>query len=275
MINHPLIGIVGPFSGPRACYGDLLTQTINNTLLPNYAELIFADDKANPIQAESVAISLVQKNVIGVIGHFNSQSAAAGGKIYASAEIPLLLPASTLPELTTLSTTFRLCADDSEQALAIVRFISKQNFRCAGIWVDGSAYSLSICEWIKKHSSINWIDAKDVSENDLLILLGAHHHVLDYILYRKKELENVTIICCDDCSIEEFIKAAQFFKKMWITTPTPEFMKCIMEAAGLVVQYLQMGIKINFLNWLHKETCFVNQQNKFASFDLIKTPSKI
>lgn len=263
------VGVVGPLTGPRACYGEMLLETIKNTSLNSYAEIIPGDDQADPECAKQIAKSLVEQNVLAVIGHFNSMSAQTASPIYSASNIPLLLPASTLQELTKMPCTFRLCANDMDQIKAIVSFISTLSYQNISIWVDNSTYSIRLKNLLLQHApQLPWTKNTN-KENDVLILLGTHHHIIDYLLTHRDQLSHVVKICCDDCSIQAFIDSVNSIPNVWIATPNPDFSHCVKKAADCISLYLQQSSHDPLPYWLeNKSGLFLNRENASASFKI-------
>jgi branched-chain amino acid transport system substrate-binding protein len=129
------IGIAGPFSGPYASFGDQFwlgaekaVDDLNSKggINGDRIELIKADDKCSPKQAESVAKRLVDEKVSAVIGHFCSSTTLPASKIYDDAGVVMITPASTSPSITErgLKTIFRMCGRDDQQAPVAAKFIA-------------------------------------------------------------------------------------------------------------------------------------------------------
>lgn len=103
------IAIAVPLTGDIASLGQgikrAVTMAIDDanaahfTALP--VELVIFDDRSDPKEAVSVANRVVSdKNIMGVVGHFNSGCSIPASRVYAQAGIPMLTPASSNPELT-------------------------------------------------------------------------------------------------------------------------------------------------------------------------------
>lgn len=128
-----VIGVAGPFSGNNASYGAAMLAGVNasvdelNKKGGINGELINVknvDDGCDNRQAEAAAKSLIESGVALVVGHFCTFPSLAAGKLYDAANIPMIVPSSTLPALTEagLSHLIRLSArDDSQGAVAATR----------------------------------------------------------------------------------------------------------------------------------------------------------
>jgi branched-chain amino acid transport system substrate-binding protein len=99
------IGVVGPFTGDGAQFGEMIRMGvemkaheineaggINGVML----ELELQDDKGDPKEAANVAQKLGSNpDVLAVIGHFNSSCSLAGKEIYNQMKVLQLSPGST------------------------------------------------------------------------------------------------------------------------------------------------------------------------------------
>src|SRR6185295_10006654 len=118
------IGIVGPFSGPYVAAGDQewqgamqAVEDINEQggIKGNKLVLVSADDACNPQKAEQIAKKFVSSpDIMAVVGHNCSSTTLAAAKIYAEANMLMITPASTTPEITehNYSSIFRTCGRD-------------------------------------------------------------------------------------------------------------------------------------------------------------------
>lgn len=266
-LPRPRVGIVGPFSGPRAGYGHLLQEQVQQIGLSEYVDIIWENDKADPICSAQAAHALIKQNLLAVVGHFNSDSALAASEIYRVAGIPLLLPASTALTLSELPLTYRICPNDQDQAKTIIKFINKNDYKRVGVWVDGSPYSLRLKNLLESDNKFTPACPHDLTRKDVLVLLGAHHHVAQALIEFKKNGEDFTALCCDDCSIQEFSQLIGVMKNIFVATPYPDFSGCIQYAAKLIISYIKMKASENFSCWLAKEERdFLKQQYRYSYF---------
>jgi branched-chain amino acid transport system substrate-binding protein len=121
-----LIGLAGPLTGPSARTGKDLQNgaqlalddanskhpTINGK--PVVYKLVTADDQADPRTAVTVAQDLVDRHVIGVVGHWNTGCSVPASKVYHDAGIPEIAPVSTGHQYTLqgYNDTFRIIGHD-------------------------------------------------------------------------------------------------------------------------------------------------------------------
>lgn len=145
-----LIGVAGPMSGTSAAFGTQMLQGVqaavdhlnaSGGVEGELIEIATADDACDNRQAEIAAQSLIEKNVVVVIGHYCSYPSLAAAKIYEAAGIPMIAPSATLPALTEagLANVVRLATrDDAQSAFAAKRI--KADFPTGKIAVvtDGS-----------------------------------------------------------------------------------------------------------------------------------------
>lgn len=258
------VGVVGPFSGPRASYGNLLKKIIISSKYSDYFEFIFKDDKADPEVSFIVANELVSKKVDGVIGHFNSSSASIASIVYKKAKIPLILPASTVTELTKHKHVYRLCPTNLQQSKIILNAFKKFNYTDCYIWTDKSEYAESIFKYIN-HLNIKQLNlSTKVKNKTLIIFLGSHYKIAD--IFNKLNYNGyITAICCDDCSIDHFYQITKDIKTIikYVICPKPNFKECIFSSIQLLYEILSKNIK-DFKPVIN------NRENEKAKFKLLR-----
>ncbi len=153
------IGIVGPFSGPYVAAGDQqwlgATQAVDDINAEGGVDgrklvLISADDACNPEKAVKIAKKMVAAGDIeAVIGHNCSSATLAAAKIYAEANMLMISPASTTPEITAhnYKSIFRTCGKDDSQGKVAAYFISKKlKAKNVAVVNDGSVYGKVVAE---------------------------------------------------------------------------------------------------------------------------------
>ena len=86
--------------------------------------LMAEDDGGDPKQGTAVAQKLVDAKVAGVVGHLNSRTTVPASKIYHTAGIPQITPASTTPLYTRqgFKSAFRVVANDNKVGSALGRY---------------------------------------------------------------------------------------------------------------------------------------------------------
>jgi branched-chain amino acid transport system substrate-binding protein len=120
------VGLAAPLTGPSARIGKDLENGAQLALddanskhptldgQPVIYKLISVDDQSDPRIAVSVAQQLVDKHVIGVVGHWNTGCSVPASRVYHDAGIPEIAPASTGHQYTLqgYETSFRIMGHD-------------------------------------------------------------------------------------------------------------------------------------------------------------------
>lgn len=112
-------------------------------------ELVSEDDQADPKIATQVAQRLVDKKVVGVIGHLNSGTTIPASKIYADAGIPQISPSSTNPAYTQqgFKTAYRVVANDVQQGASLGNFaVESLKVKNVAVIDDRTAYGQGIAD---------------------------------------------------------------------------------------------------------------------------------
>lgn len=222
--NIAYVGFAGPLSGERRAYGQLLTDCIASGGLLSFWP-VFGDDKADPAEAENVAHRFIERGVKLVVGHFNSECARAAAAIYRKADIPLLLPASTAPDLGEQKHVVRLAPCDISQAAKIAQWIENKGESHCWIWSDGSVYGDRLKQLLEATLKV---PTGPLAENTVAVLLGAHHRVAQAVNRMTKAYGSLPIVCSDDCSVDEFTElVAGVCHDVWVVEPNPSFEQLI------------------------------------------------
>jgi len=141
------IGVAQPLSGPLGPLGtDMkngVQMAVNELNAKGFKidgkrvtlEVVAVDDKADAATGKTVAQTLVEADVVAVVGHLNSGVSIAAAPIYAAQSIPQLA-ISTKPEYTQLDlpTTLRLVANDALQSKALGSYAATQ--------IDGKKFAV-------------------------------------------------------------------------------------------------------------------------------------
>ncbi|NVZ81953.1 branched-chain amino acid ABC transporter substrate-binding protein [Pseudomonas yamanorum] len=129
------IGVAGPMTGANAAFGEqymkgaqAAADVINKAggINGEQIKLVAGDDACEPKQAVAVANRLAdQDKVIGVVGHFCSSNTIPASEVYADANIIMITPGSTNPQVTErgLSAVFRMCGRDDQQGIVAGDYI--------------------------------------------------------------------------------------------------------------------------------------------------------
>lgn len=121
-----LIGLAAPLSGPSARIGKDLEYGAQLALddanakkpvidgQPVFFKLLAEDDQSDPRAAVGAAQRLVDAGVVGVVGHWNTGTSIPAARVYNTAGIAQLAPASTGRQYTAqgFKTSFRVMGHD-------------------------------------------------------------------------------------------------------------------------------------------------------------------
>jgi branched-chain amino acid transport system substrate-binding protein len=135
-VGAPTIGFAAPLTGAQAIVGVPMARcaelavTLANEVgrIRHRVALLAVDDEADPATSAEVARRLcADPAVVGVVGHKNSGSSAAGAPIYHAAGVAQVSPSSTNPTLSQRgwTTFFRVCAHDALQGAVAARFAAR------------------------------------------------------------------------------------------------------------------------------------------------------
>lgn len=159
------IGVSGPYSGSIAHYGKDFESAVRLAIdEANLAgirlggevvrfEMVSDDDQADPKQAVAVANRLVDKGVVGVVGHLTSGATIPASKVYFAAGIPQIAPAATNPTLTRqgYNTVFRVIGDDQQVGAAISHYIvGKLGLKAVAVIDDRTAFGQGLADVVAK-----------------------------------------------------------------------------------------------------------------------------
>jgi branched-chain amino acid transport system substrate-binding protein len=163
------IAVALPLTGDIASLGQGLKRAVAMRVeeanaaheLSMPVEVINFDDRSDPKEAVSVANRIVSdRNVVAVIGHFNSGCSIPASRIYAQAHLPMISPASSNPELTNQQLTpqwtwpksiFRANTTDNVQGAYGADFVLNDlQVKRAAIIHDKTAYGQGVAEEFKK-----------------------------------------------------------------------------------------------------------------------------
>ena len=154
------LGFASPLTGPQAHYGK---DNLNGAMMaveelnarrtsvgdaPVKFELIAEDDQADPKTGAIVAQRLVDRRVVGVVGHFNSGVTIPASRIYRDAGIPQI-SVSTNPQYTRqgFDTAFRVMADDDRQGSALAEYaVRRLRYSRFAVVDDRSAYGQGLAD---------------------------------------------------------------------------------------------------------------------------------
>ena len=148
------IGVAAPLTQGAVAQGmdikrgaQLAIETMNASDAAKDAGVQFkmleGDDMGDPKTAVTVANTLVSdRNLIGVVGHYNSGCSIPASQVYNDAQVVMISPGSTNPELTQLGRpyVFRTCATDDLQGPAGAQFALDLGYKTAVVVDDKTPY---------------------------------------------------------------------------------------------------------------------------------------
>ncbi|MEU6880146.1 FAD-dependent oxidoreductase [Streptomyces sp. NPDC046712] len=145
----PRGAVVGPFSGPRAAWGEHLERA---AALHGAVNWELYDDRGEAETARQIAEAVVAEGRHTlVIGHFNSAGARAALPVYRAGGLPVLLPLATTPDLLADSagTVLRWCPDDRAQATDLLTAVGAAGHTRIAVTHDGTAYGEGLARLVR------------------------------------------------------------------------------------------------------------------------------
>lgn len=155
------IGFAGPLTGPCAQDGEsmkkgaaLAVELVNKAggIDGKQVEIVFEDDKSDPKEAASVANKYASdKDLLAVIGHYNSSCTLAGAPIYNKAGIVEISGGSSSPAVTQAGPyTFRTITTDAFQGQYLINWAAKdEGFKKIAIVFENTDYGRGLVDIIK------------------------------------------------------------------------------------------------------------------------------
>ncbi len=158
-----LIGEYASLTGSEATFGQsshnglvLAVEEINSKggLLGKKIKLITEDNQGKPSETQTVVQKLINRDkVVAVIGEVASSRSKAGAPICQSSKIPMITPASTNPEVTSIGDyIFRVCFIDPFQATVMSKFaLNSMKVKKVALLIDQkNAYSTGLADNFRK-----------------------------------------------------------------------------------------------------------------------------
>lgn len=254
------VGVVGPFSGPRSCKGELLSNVLRDSEYAKYFDFVYKDDRSNPKTSALVALELVDSEVQGVIGHFNSTCAEAAIRSYPT-RLPIILPASSAPHLSKHPNVYRMCPTDLQQAQLIIKTVEELVHRDCYVWTDQSPYALSIYAQLADYNLRPLDLEQKLLDQDLVVFLGAHSNIARAV--KKLKYEGIiSVVCSDDCCCDEF---------KTLTSGLPNIRKYVIQSSPGIVSCISSAVRTLYilLSAAHKTT-LIPKENQTAKFTLLQ-----
>lgn len=161
--NEILIGEFASLTGSEATFGQsehnglvLAVEETNNSggIMGKKIKLITEDNQGKPSETQTVVQKLINRDkVIAIVGEVASSRSKAAAPICQAAKIPMVTPASTNPEVTTIGDyIFRVCFIDPFQATVMSKFaINSMKVKKVALLIDQkNAYSTGLADNFKK-----------------------------------------------------------------------------------------------------------------------------
>lgn len=148
------VGVIGPFTGPSADFGQPLLNGVRLAVdeinavggyLGRKLELVVRDDQANPGIGRQMSEELMREKTVATIGFCNTGVAAKSLDVFQDHKLPLIIPCATGTPLTTRykaadSFIFRTSARDAIQAPFVVDDIVRRGWTRVAILHDDTPY---------------------------------------------------------------------------------------------------------------------------------------
>lgn len=252
------IGVASPFSGDLASYGVpvknavmIAADKINDQggILGRKIEILMEDDVCEPNTATSVANKLVASGVVAVVGHLCSGATEAALAIYRNANVIVISPASTNPDLTLSGKNpnfFRTIAHDAAQANLQVNFaVNNLKIKKAAVIHDKGTYGKGLAELVKAGLEKNKVKVvmfegitpgavsysalvskikrnKITSKRNTAVFFGGYHPEASKIVTEaRKKRSNANFISGDGVKDPSFLKiAGRYALDYYVSAPT-------------------------------------------------------
>ncbi|MFD3694685.1 FAD-dependent oxidoreductase [Streptomyces sp. NPDC058646] len=200
--------VVGPFSGPRAAWGELLER---GAAAHDSLDWDLHDDRGETAVSRTVAEAVVADGRYTlVIGHFNSAGARTALPVYRAAGLPVLLPLATAPGLLTGTTgaALRWCPDDLAQLAELRAAVLRAGHTAVAVDDDGSSYGAVLAQLLRvlpeDGLEVGGPDTGIPADATALIVCGTHAGAARTARARRAAGFTGTLYFTDDCAVEEF-----------------------------------------------------------------------
>ncbi len=157
------IAVAAPLSGGAVTYGlgmqrgtELAVKAYASALASAGVSIVVSpvDDQGNAAVASENAQGIIaDSSILGVVGHLNSGCSISAAPIYATTNLAMVSPASSMGALTTLGlkNVFRTCASDGAQGTYAAETVVR-NFRLTRVFVvnDSTPYGAGLASTFAK-----------------------------------------------------------------------------------------------------------------------------
>lgn len=214
--HTPRVAVVGPFSGPRASWGQLLVDA--TAVARGVIGWEHHDDQGDPALAERCAEKIASDGgYTAVLGHFNSVGARAALAAYRAAGLPCLLPLATAPGLPSAAPglVLRWCGTDEGQAVALLRALAAAGHREVGVVTDGSTQMRGLADLLLSSpvdglfaTARRELDAGTAAGDGAVIVVAAHYRAAAIARQLRESGFRGRLAFGDDCAVAEFAQLA-------------------------------------------------------------------
>lgn len=163
------IGLSAPISGTQAQYGEafkngaeLAAKQINEAggIDGKQVKIVIEDDKGDPSEAVNVANKFSSnKDILAVVGHFNSSATLAAAPVYNQNKIVEISPSSSAPGVTNAGDyTFRVITTDAFQASFLAKWSKELGYQKVALIYEQSDFGLGLLDVYQKSARENGIE---------------------------------------------------------------------------------------------------------------------
>ncbi|AET56933.1 putative high-affinity branched-chain amino acid ABC transporter, amino acid-binding protein [Paenibacillus terrae HPL-003] len=162
------IGLSAPISGTEAQYGEaykngagLAVKEINDAggINGKKVELVIQDDKGDAGEAVNVANKFTSnKDILAVVGHFNSSATLAAAPIYNKNKIVEVAPSSSAPGVTNAGDyTYRVITTDAFQADYLAKWSKELGYKKVALIYEQTDFGLGLLDVYKDAAPKNGV----------------------------------------------------------------------------------------------------------------------
>lgn len=152
------IGVFEPITGSYAGGGAMelegfqLANELYPEVLGKKIELVVSDSKSDKVEASMAAQSLVDKDVVAVLGSYSSGLSLAGADVFATSGMPALAATSTNPMLTMDNDWYaRICFIDPFQGTMLARYSVEAEYKNIAIIQEiESEYAVGLVNYFEQ-----------------------------------------------------------------------------------------------------------------------------
>jgi ABC-type branched-subunit amino acid transport system substrate-binding protein len=214
-ISAARVAVVGPFSGPRSAWGQLLIDAVAGA--GDGVDWVLYDDQGDATLSGLRAAEVIRHGgYSAVLGHFNSRGARAALPRYADAGMACLLPLATEPGLTALAggLVLRWCVTDDAQVHTLLSALASAGYHAIDVLTDGNAYMAALADRFRTAElpgvSVRRLPEHGVPEHQLgaVVVVAVHHAAAALARTLRARGFQGQLAFTDDCAVPEFAELA-------------------------------------------------------------------